>query len=424
MPTTNRRAVFTGLGVLTPIGTDPETFRTALTAGTSGVRAVQSFDASSLPCRIAAEVVGFDAKKILTEKDQRRSLKAMARTVQMGAAAAQLAMTDAGLKKGQVNPPRFGIEFACVMVATDVDDICGASKASVTNGSIDLAAWGSKGLELIPPLWMLKYLPNMPACHTSIFFDARGPNNTITASENGGLLALGEAFRIMARNQADFFLVGGVEAKVNPVSFTRHNLFSPFTRRNDNPAGAIRPFDRTRDGTTLGEAATVFGLEDLGHATARGAKIYAELVGFASGFDKGKKGPPFADVIRRALADARIIAADVDHVNAAAAGDPVLDVWEARAIQAVFGSGTPVFAAKGHLAYSGAGAGLTELAASVLALKHGDLPGTLNYSEPDPACPVRVHTGAPRPVTKPYAVKLSYTDLGQCSAVVVKRWDG
>ncbi len=423
MATTTRRTVITGLGVLTPIGTDPDAFRQALAAGTTGVRAIQSFDASSLPCRVAAELPGFDGKKYLTEKDQRRSLKAMARTVQMGASAAQLAMTDAGLKKGSVVPARFGIEFACVMVATDVDDVCGASKASYINGVVDLQAWGSKGLDLVPPLWMLKYLPNMPACHTSIFFDAQGPNNTITASETGGLLALGEAYRILGRNQADFFLVGGVEGKVNPVSFTRHNLFASLTRHNDDPARAVRPFDKSRDGTTLGEAAGVFGVEDLGHAKARGAKIYAEVVGFASGFDKGKKGPVFSDVIRFALKDAKIQPADVDHVNAGAGGYVVLDAWEARAIHAVFGYDTPVFSAKGHLANSGAASGLVELAASVLALKHGELPGTLNHTTPDPACPVRVHTGPPRKVTKPFAIKLSYTDMGQCSAVVVKRWD-
>src|SRR5262245_42360008 len=134
MATTNRRAVITGLGVLTPIGTDPDTFHQALAAGTSGVRAIQSFDASALPCRVAGELPDFDAKKYLTQKDQRRSLKAMARTVQMGAAASQLAMTDAGLSKGSITPARFGIEFACVMVATDVDDICGAAKATVSGG--------------------------------------------------------------------------------------------------------------------------------------------------------------------------------------------------------------------------------------------------------------------------------------------------
>ncbi|HEY2787712.1 MAG TPA: beta-ketoacyl-[acyl-carrier-protein] synthase family protein [Fimbriiglobus sp.] len=423
MATTTRRTVISGLGVLTPIGTDPESYRRALAAGTSGVRAIQSFDASSLPCRIAGEFSGFDAKKYLTEKDQRRSLKAMARTVQMGAAAAQLAMADAGLKKGSVTPARFGIEFACVMVATDVDDVCGASKASCVNGSIDLQAWGSRGLEQVPPLWMLKYLPNMPACHTSIFFDARGPNNTITASDNAGLLALGEAYRTLVRSQADFFLVGGVEGKVNPVSFTRHNLFTSFTKRNDDPARAIRPFDRTRDGSTLGDGAAVFCVEDWGHAKTRGAKVYAELVGFASGFDKGKKGPTFSDVIRRALTDARIQPADVDHVNAAARGDVALDAWEARAVHAVFGTDTPVFSAKGHLGNSGAASGLVELAASVLALHHGELPGTLNFTTPDPACPVRVHAGLPRKVTKPYAIKLSYTEMGQCTAVVVKRWD-
>src|SRR4029078_3641363 len=135
--------------VLTPIGTDPDTFRRALAAGTSGVRRIRHFDAAALPCRVAAELPDFDAKTYLVEKEQRRSLKAMARTVQMGAAAAQLAMTDAGLKKGSVTPAPCGGDVGCVMVATDVDDVVGASHASVRDGAVDLGLWGTKGLELV-----------------------------------------------------------------------------------------------------------------------------------------------------------------------------------------------------------------------------------------------------------------------------------
>ena len=140
---------------------------------------------------------------------------------------------------------------------------------------MDLEKWGEQGITAIQPKWMLKYLPNMLACHVSILHDARGPNNSITQSDVASLLALGEAYRILSRDQADFFLVGGAESKINPLSMVRQCLFEPLSRRNDAPAKACRPFDRHRDGIVLGEGAGVFVVEDLEHARKRGARIYA-----------------------------------------------------------------------------------------------------------------------------------------------------
>lgn len=422
-----RRAVFTGLGVITSLGTDPDSLWSALLEGKSGLSRVTEFDVSVLPCRIAGALPDFDAKKFLppSAKDARKSLKVMAKTVQLGVCASQKAMDDAGLQKGSVPPERFGIEFACVMVASELDDLLLGARhtGNPVTREVDYAAWGGeKGLGNVTPLWMLKYLPNMPACHTSIFFDAQGPNNTITASEISSLLALGEAWRLLQRDKADFFLVGGTESKINPVSFARHNIFSELSLRNDTPAEALRPFDRNRAGTVLSEAAATLGLEELGRARGRNAKIYGELVGLASGFDNGLKGPIFAGVIRKALAEAGIGPADVDHVNAAAGGLRTLDAFEARAIAEVFGTSVPVWAPKAQLGTSGTAAGLVELSTTLLALHHGRRPGTRNCTDLDPACPISVPGGGPYPVTKPYAVKLSYTDMGQCSAAVVRKW--
>lgn len=422
-----RRAVFTGLGLLTPIGSTPEAFWASLCAGTSGIRRIQRFDPSALRCPIAGEIADFDPKTIITSamKDTRKSLNKMAHTIRLGLCAAQLAMTDAGLQKGQIDPFRFGVEFGCVMAATDLEDLCKGAQTSCVGDppEVDYTIWGRQGLKQVPPLWMLKYLPNMPACHVSILFDAQGPNNSITSTDTAGLLALGEAFRHLARDSADFFLVGGCDSKINPVAIARHSLFHDLVHEQPaDPTTAIKPFDAARNGTVLGEGAAVFGLEELAFAQKRGAKIVGELVGFASGFDKGRSGIGLAKVIRNALRDAKISPADVGHVNAAARGSRELDAWEARAIRDVFGD-VSVFAPKGHLGNSGAASGLIELAASILALQHGQLPGTLNYTKPDDACPVNVTTGAPQPIAKPYAVKLSVTDLGQCAAVVVKRWE-
>lgn len=424
MSASPRRAVLTGLGVLSPVGSDLPAFWDALVAGTPGVRAVSNFDPAGLPCRVGGEIPDFDAKKVVS-KEARKALKVMSRTVQLGLCAAFKAMEDGGPKPGQLDPFRVGVEFGCVMIATDLDDMVAAAKVSTNCAprSVNLETWGAKGLEQVQPLWMLKYLPNMPACHTSIYFDAQGPNNTITEADAAGILALGEAYRILGRDAADYFIVGGCESKLNPLSMARLNKFSPLTRRNDEPQTAVRPFDRDRDGTALGEGAAVFGLEELETAKKRGAKIYAELAGFASGFDRGRTGAVLARVIRNALAEAGIQPSDVDHVNAHAGGVPELDAFEARAIREVFGETTPVYALKGQIGNTGAAGGLVELAASVLALQHGRLPGTVNHRTPDPACPVHVHAGEPRPVTKPYAVKIGYTDMGQCGVAVIRKWE-
>lgn len=426
-PPPRRRAVFTGLGVLSPIGTDADSFYTALLAGTPGVRRITAFDPTTLPCQLGAEVRDYDGKSFLPAKnrDARKSLGKMARTVQFGFTTAVKAWEDAdGPKPGQIDPFRFGVEFGCVMVATEIDDLVGGAKVAATGEprGVDLHLWGKDGLERVPPQWMLKYLPNMAACHASIYTDAQGPNNTITAGEVAGTLALGEAYRILTRGAADAFLVGGCDSRMNPVSFSRHTTFADLTRRNDLEGRAVQPFGRERSGLVLGEGAAVFVLEELESARARGARIDAELVGFASGFDRDFSGDVVAGVIRRALEAAGATPDDVDHVNCAAAGSIRLDRWEAETVAKVFGENFPVFSAKGHIGSTGAAAGLIELAASVLALKRGRLPGTLNSHDPDPACPVAV-SPEPRPVTKPFAVKLSYTDMGQCAAAVVRRWD-
>lgn len=424
MATSPRRAVITGLGVFSPIGSTSAAVWAALRAGTSAVGPVRAFDASALPCHIAGEIPDFVAKNII-DKSYRRSLNAMARTVQLGVAAAQLGMQDAGLKKGDVAPERIGVEFASVMGATELPDLAGASKiASVgPRQPVDMDRWGREGAPEVPPMWMLKYLPNMPACHATILFDMQGPSNTIIPNDAAGVLATGEAFRILRRGAADVMLVGGSESKVNPLSMSRFNAFAALTHRNDLGPRAVRPFDREASGTCLGEAGVAFPLEELGHARKRGATILAEVVGYAAGLDRGMKGEGLSRVIRAALADAGVQPGDVDHVNAHGLGVPELDRFEARGIGGVFGRDVAVFAPLSRFGNAGAGSAAIELACSLFALKHGELPGTLNHESPDPGCPIRVYTGDPRRVTKPFAVKVTYTDLGQCAALVIRRWE-
>jgi 3-oxoacyl-[acyl-carrier-protein] synthase II len=423
MVTTPRRLALTGFGVLSPIGSTPEAFWEALLAGACGVRTISLLDASALPTHIAGEVPGFSAKALI-EKSYRRSLNAMARTVELGVIGCQFAMQNAGLARGAVAPERIGIEFASLMGATDLNDMAAASKRAVHTGeTVDMAVWGRDGLPVIQPLWMLKYLPNMPACHGTILYDIQGPSNTQIPGDSAGLVALAEAARIIRRGAAEVMVVGSSEGRLNPITLSRYNLFLHLSRRNDEPTRAVRPFDRDRDGTVPAEGAAVFTLEDLDHARSRGASVLAELVGWAGGVDRGNRGPGLARVIRTALAAAGIRPDDVDHVNAHGTGTTAGDAFEARGIAEVFGRDVPVFAPLSRFGNLGAASGLMELACSALALKHGLLPGTLNHEHPDPACPVAVHTGAPRPVAKPYAMKVSYTALGQCAAAVIRKWE-
>jgi 3-oxoacyl-[acyl-carrier-protein] synthase II len=425
MAASSRRAVVTGIGALSAIGRDAASFWESLHAGRSGIRAIQGFDTSRLSSRIAGQIVDFDARKYVDKKD-RKTLKVMARTVQLGVAAAQLALDDGTVDKAKLDPTRFGIEFGCGLIATELEELGDAAACSADGrlGRVDMEKWGAQGLETIQPLWMLKYLPNMPACHISILHNAQGPNNTITANDVAGLLALGEAYRILARDQADIFLVGGAESKLNPLSLVRQCLFEPLSRRNDAPEKACRPFEKNRDGVVLGEGAAVLVLEDRGHARRRGARIYAEVVGFGAAFDQGRTGSGLARAIRAALNDAGIGPEDVDHVNAHGIAAIDSDAWEARGINEVFGrrkTPVPVFAPKSYFGHLGAGGASIELAASLLGMQHGLVPMTLNYEEPDPACPLAVVAGSPRPVATPYVLKISLTPMGQCAALVCRK---
>jgi len=213
----------------------------------------------------------------------------------------------------------------------------------------------------------------------------------------------------------------------------RQCLFDALSRRNEEPEKACRPFDRRRDGFVLGEGGGVLILEELEHAKRRGARIYGEVVGFGASFDPpdpkygpdGRSGAGLARAIRAALKEAGIGPEEIDHVNAHGLSAVASDAWEARGLQEVFGNlpePVPVFAAKSYFGNVGAGGSTLELAASLYALEQGVVPRTLNYEQPDPACPVAVTT-EPRPVRRPYVLKVSFTQMGQCGALVVRKWE-
>lgn len=423
----SRRVVLTGIGIVSPIGIGPDAFWASLQARKSGIRTIQNFDPGGLPVRIAGEVPNFEPMKLIDRKKYGKSLKVMARTIQLGVVAAQLALDNGNVDKEKLDPTRFGCEFGSGLIATELEEMGAAAQVSANcqPHEIDLEKWGEQGIPNMPPLWMLKYLPNMIACHVSIMHNAQGPSNTITETDVASLLAMGEAFRIIRRDQADFFLTGGGESKINPLSLSRQSLFQPLSKR-DAPEKACRPFDRRRDGMVLGEGAGVFVMEELEHAKKRGAPtILAEVVGFGASFDRKRDGKGIARAARAALNEAGVTGDQLDHVNAHGLSVVELDAAEARGIAEVIGENNarvPVFAGKSYLGNMGAASDAIELAASVMALRNGEVPATLNYEEADPTCPVSV-TREPHRVSRPYFLKIGFTDLGQCAALVCKKWE-
>ena len=425
MPSLSRRAVITGLGVISPLGLELSSFWNALREGRSGVRRLQVHDPGALPVRFGGEVVGFDPRTFLDKKDRKR-LSIMAPPFQFVAAASKLALEHAQLDSEKINPTRFGIVFGSSTVPHELKDLGPAATLSADHEreNINLKKWGEKGLPLVPPMWMLSHIPNMHACHVSIIQNTQGPINTITQSDVAGLITLGEAWRYLQCGRADLVLAGAGDSTLTTINFIRHCLISPLSQRNEEPEKASRPFDKNRDGWVLGEGAGVLLVESLEHATKRGAPILAELAGFAATFDRGRTGTGLARAIVQAMQQANISAADIDHISAQGNSSPWADAFESRAITKAFGTdggGPPVLAVKSYVGHLGAAGSPVELAASILAMKEGSLPATLNYETPDPACPINV-ARHPKTVRTPYFLKIAFTEMGQCAVAVLRKF--
>ena len=438
MARTERRVVITGLGLVTPLGIGVEPFWSSLVAGRGAVRKIQAFPVAGLPNDVGAEVRELDKKAMIDlalpriKKPLRKSLNFMARDIQLSVAGAQLAFLDAGLEGAGVDPTRIGVDLGAGLISTELDELAPAIDAGFrSNGTFDYGAYGREGIGMITPIWLLKYLPNMLACHISILLDCQGPSNTITEAEAASNVAIGEAARIIARGRADIMITGGADSKIHPLSMVRMSLLDQMSRWSGDPSGACRPFDAARDGWVPGEGAGIIVLEEREHALARGAKIYGEVLGFGSGCDASPAGGLDPDgigteiAIRAALRDSKLTPEDIGHVNAHGAASIVSDLAEARAIGRVFGegpsSGVPVTALKGYLGNLVSGCGAVELIASLLGVNRGLIPAALNCDDIDPACgAIDLVTGPARPSDNPTFLNTNLTRHGQAAAVVVR----
>jgi 3-oxoacyl-[acyl-carrier-protein] synthase II len=433
------RVVITGLGAVTPLGLTVNETWEGLCAGTCGIDKITAFDPVGFSCKLAGQVPDYKIQKYVL-KTYRKAVKLMSRDIELAVIAANEALVHAGLitrgidpENVNVNPERMAINLGAGLISCDLVELAPAVAASITDGKFDIRKWGKEGLELVTPLWLLKYLPNMLACHIGIIHDIQGPSNTITCAETSAHLSIAEAAQIIARGGSDLSLAGGAEAKVNPIVMIRQCLLKRATdRNNDEPESACRPFDADAKGSVFGEAAGVVILENLENAQSRGAKIYAEVVGIGHSnsinpayehIEPDGKGIEIA--IKKAIAEAQIEPEDLDLIIPHGTGIPADDLAEAKAIQEFLGEAAdeiPVWPTKSMLSNTGAASGALDVIAAVCAMTDGRIPAAKNCDRRADGCNLNIANMMQEKKIR-YALSCSYTYGGQTAALVLKQPD-
>lgn len=411
-----RRAVVTGLGAMTPIGSDAETFWTNLVAGVSGVAPISLFDPSDLEVRIAAEVKNFDPKDWMDFKQARR----MSRFAQLAVAAARQAIDASGLEIGDHNR-----DDVAVVVNTG-----GGGLQEVAVGEMTM---DRKGPDRVSPFMVPMMSPSMAACQISIQNGIRGPVITSVAACAAGVQAFVEAQRLIEHGDVDVAITGGTESAIMPVSFAALANMGALSKRNDDPSGASRPFDANRDGFVFGEAAGVLVIEAAEHAEARGAPIIAEVAGGAltgdafhiSAPDPSGYGATLA--MQRGIRDAHLEMEQVQVVVAHGTSTPLNDATETRAIRAAFGEHADRLAVtsnKSMVGHTLGAAGAVSALAATLAIRDGIVPPTINQETPDPACDLDYVPNEARRLPVEVAIVNGFGFGGQNAVTVFRRYEG
>lgn len=410
-----KRVVVTGVSAVTPIGNDAETSWNNLVAGKSGVAPITAFDVEPHKTKIAGEVKDFNPELYMGPKEARR----FERFTQFSVAAGIMLLKDAGYEITDENAERVGCILGCGL-----------------GGMRILEEAQSKNMEggprKISPFFIPLLIANMAAGQTSIFTKAKGPNYVTTSACASGLHGVGCAFSEILLGRADAMITGGVESTITSLSFAGFNALKALSTRNETPETASRPFDAERDGFVMGEGCGMLLIEDLELAKARGAKIYAEIVGYgASGDAFHMTAPPddgagMAQAMRAAVREAGITPADVDCINAHATSTPLNDVTETRAIKSVFGDhakNIAVTANKSMIGHCLGGAGGVESVFSVLSLNRGVIPGTINLSKPDPECDLDYVIDGTRNKQVNYVLKNNFGFGGTNACILFKRYE-
>src|SRR5687767_6382308 len=375
----DRRVVITGLGVVTPIGNDVDTFWRNLRNGVSGIGKIQAFDTTAYDCQIAGEVREFEPKNYFQNpKDVRRT----DRYTHLAMAAAKMAKDDSGVDLEKVDRRRFG-----VIVSSGI----GGLRTLEDQHTILM----TKGPSRVSPFTIPMLISNMASGLISMEYGLQGPNLCIVTACATSNNAIGESWRMIKFGDADIFLAGGSEASIIPIGLAGFSSMKALSTRNDDPEKASRPFDRDRDGFIMSEGAGVVVVEELEHAKARGAKIYCELTGYGLSADAYHMTAPPADgegaarAMQTAMAHAKTTPDQVDYVNAHATSTGLGDISETRALKTVFGEHAPkvsISATKSMTGHLLGGAGAVEMAACALAIRDSVIPPTINLENPDPEC--------------------------------------
>jgi 3-oxoacyl-[acyl-carrier-protein] synthase II len=410
---TMRRVVVTGMSVISPIGTGLADFWDNLTKGKSGIRRITRFPVDEYPCRIAAEV-DFEPTLYLDRREARK----MDRFSQFGVVSARMAVQDAALE-GALVPERSGV-------------VMGTGIGGMETFEREFRVLAEKGPGRVSPFLIPMMIANMAAGHVSIDLGLKGPINTVVTACASGTNAIGEAYWIVRRGDADVMIAGGTEAPITPVALAGFCALKALSTRNDRLAGASRPFDKTRDGFVMGEGAAVLVLESLSSALERGARIYAEIVGYGMSSDAyhitapSPCGEGAARAMRAALESAGVSPEEVDYVNAHGTSTPANDLHETQALKSVLGERAPsvaVSSVKSMLGHLLGAAGAIETVATALALKHQVIPPTINYETPDPECDLDYVPNEARRADVRCALKNSFGFGGQNACLLLKRYD-
>ena len=412
-----RRVVITGIGCITPLGSDLNSTWEGLKEGRSGIATISNIDASPFDCRIAGEVKGFSPDSYFrVPKDARRS----DRYVQFAVAASKMAMVDSGVDVSKIDPRRFG-----VMVGSGIGGLSTLEREHST--------YLNKGTRRVSAFTIPMMISNIASGIISMEFGLLGPNMVIVTACATSNHNIGEAWRIIKFGDADAFLCGGAEAAILPMGLSGFSNMKALSTRNDEPERASRPFDRDRDGFVMGEGAGVVVIEELEHAKKRGAKIYAELIGYGVSADAYHLSAPSPDgsgpayAIQMALKHGKKNPEDVDYLNAHATSTGLGDIAETKAIKLAFGdyanNGLMVSSTKSMTGHMLGAAGGVELIASVMAIKDGVIPPTINVDHQDPLCDLDVVPNTAREVPVKVALSNSFGFGGHNASVLVSKFE-
>ena len=421
-----RRVVITGIGTVAPNGQSTEEFWNACCEGKSGISKIECFDTTGYPAKIGGEVKNFDVAPLLPD---RKSLKLMGRNIQFAVGAAHEAMKGSGLSSDAIDPARFGVCMGSGVVPMDLREL-GPPIVQCMNeaGEFDPSKFGAAGSESLFPLWLLKHLPNMLSSHLAILHHAEGPSNTITTACSAGTQAIGEAFRLIARGDADLMLAGGADSRLEPLMLVAYSILGALSRSQRPEQEVSRPFDRERDGFVLGEGASVVLLEEYHQARQRGAKIYAEIIGYGSSCDAFGITRPHPSgrgarlAMEAAMREAKINRDDIDYINAHGTSTRLNDAMETNAVKSAMGSDAkrvPLSSIKSMIGHLIGASGAVEAAATALTISTRTLPPTINYHTPDPECDLDYIPNTAREKKVNYALSNSFGFGGQNASLIL-----